>query len=44
LLGNDIEEFLMHSILLATFFIYLFVINYFGQEFMDDNDYVFSTA
>ncbi|XP_011864212.1 PREDICTED: uncharacterized protein LOC105560065 isoform X2 [Vollenhovia emeryi] len=42
--GDDIEELLVHSILVLTVFVYLFLLNYAGQEYVDHNAYVFSVA
>ncbi|XP_011704614.1 PREDICTED: odorant receptor 49b-like, partial [Wasmannia auropunctata] len=44
LLRHEIDDFFMHSIVVVVIFIYLFLTNYVGQEFIDHNDYVFSTA
>ncbi|XP_011695541.1 PREDICTED: uncharacterized protein LOC105454563 [Wasmannia auropunctata] len=38
------EEFFLHCMVVGALFIYLFLINYAGQEFIDHNDHIFSTA
>jgi len=34
----------MHSLIVGAIFVYLFLLNYAGQEFTDHNDYIFSTV
>jgi len=43
-LGDDTEQFLTHLLIVGVIFVYLFLANHAGQEIMDHNDYVFSTA
>ncbi|XP_071566288.1 uncharacterized protein [Temnothorax nylanderi] len=43
-LGDYIEQFIIHLLVVGVMFIYLFLINYTGQEITDHNDHVFSTA
>ncbi|XP_011695544.1 PREDICTED: odorant receptor coreceptor-like [Wasmannia auropunctata] len=43
-LGNDIEQCLVHLTIVSIIFIYMFLANYAGQEVIDHNDNVYSTA
>ncbi|XP_018361719.1 PREDICTED: odorant receptor 4-like [Trachymyrmex cornetzi] len=42
--GNSKEEFLLHFTIVGVILLYMFLANYAGQEIMDHNNHVFSTA
>jgi hypothetical protein len=41
---KDIDEFLLHLIIIGIIVLYMFLANYVGQEIMDHHNNVFSTA
>ncbi|XP_011704615.1 PREDICTED: uncharacterized protein LOC105459944 [Wasmannia auropunctata] len=43
-LGDSNQDFAMHCIIIGIIFVYLFLLNYAGQEFTDHNDHIFSTV
>jgi hypothetical protein len=43
-LAEEIEEISLHLIIITVVLVYLFLINYAGQEIIDYNDHVFLTA
>lgn len=43
-LRNDIEQFLIHFLIISVIFLYLFLLNYIAQEITDHNNHVFSTV
>ncbi|XP_071556192.1 uncharacterized protein, partial [Temnothorax nylanderi] len=43
-LGDDIEQFIIYLLVVGIIFMYLFLVNYTGQEITDHNDHVFFTA
>ncbi|KAL6260670.1 hypothetical protein P5V15_008190 [Pogonomyrmex californicus] len=42
-LGNN-QECVLHVVILSVFFLYMFLVNYVGQEIADHNNYVHTTA
>ncbi|XP_071653432.1 uncharacterized protein [Temnothorax longispinosus] len=43
-LGDDIEQFIIHFLIVGIIWIYFFLVNYTGQEITDHYNHVFSTA
>ncbi|XP_077263340.1 uncharacterized protein LOC143898090 [Temnothorax americanus] len=43
-ISHDIHDLVFHFLIVIDIFVYVFVFNYAGQEFMDHNDHIFSTA
>ncbi|KAL6255031.1 hypothetical protein P5V15_013364 [Pogonomyrmex californicus] len=44
LLGGDFQQFIIHFLLVIIIFLYFFLENYVGQELINHNDRIFSTA
>ncbi|XP_011704613.1 PREDICTED: odorant receptor 63a-like [Wasmannia auropunctata] len=43
-IGHDFQDVMFHVLIVADIFLYMFILNYAGQEFTDCNDHIFLTS